>query len=138
MARRHHFLAIQYRPVPAIPSAQNLAVLARFQLFDLPTNTTYLSPFLSPNLYRPSLVASYAPSDPPEPLSTSVLCGCCRLYRYRRFLTSGEESLANPEAPQRRNIATPHLLPTTTNATDVITDGMQGRNVIWHAIAHRR
>ena len=108
-----------------------LQLFQLFQLSNIPFNHGSYLTILSPNLYRPPLVARYAPSDPPEPLSTSVLYSCCRSYRCRRFLTSGEESLAYPKAPQLRNIATPHLLTTTTNATDVITDGIQGRNVIW-------
>ena len=39
-------------------------------------------------------VSSHQPSDVPEQLFTSVLCGCCCLYRCRRILTSGEEIMA--------------------------------------------
>ena len=68
-----------------------------FNFFDFPTfqlNITHSSTFLSPNLHRPTLVASYAPSDPPEPPFTSVLCGCCRLLSLPPNLDSGEEILA--------------------------------------------
>ncbi len=66
-----------------------------FRLFNLPTMDLPFSPFPHPNFNRPSLVASYALSDAPEPLFTSVLCGRCRIYRCRQILTSGEESLAS-------------------------------------------
>ena len=96
-----------------------------FRLSNIPTMDLFLITILSPNPYRPTLVAHDAPSEAPKPLFTSVLCGCCRLHRCRQNLTSGEESLANPGTPQLRNIATPHLLPTTANATDVMTIGKQ-------------
>ena len=55
---------------------------------------TPTSPFHSPNLYQPSLVASSTPSNPPESLFRSLLCGRCHLHRCRSILTSGEEFLA--------------------------------------------
>ena len=54
----------------------------------------FLLTILSLNFYRPSLLAGYAPSDTPEPLFTSTLCGYRCLHRYRQILTSGEGILA--------------------------------------------
>ena len=75
--------------------------------------------------FRPLLVARYALSEAPEPLIISVLCGCCRLYRCRQILTSGEEILALCSSATSQYL----LLPTTTNAADVMQlpmiDGMQ-------------
>ena len=76
-ARRHHFFAIRYRPVLTISRVQILSTFFDF-LTLLLSNGSYLT-FYSLNLYRPSLVARYALFDAPEPLITSVLCGCCRL-----------------------------------------------------------
>ena len=78
-----------------------------FQLFNTPFNNTHFSTFLSPNLLRPTLVASYAPSDPPEPLFTSVLCGCYRLLSLSPNPDSREEILAfrSSATPQHRNTA---------------------------------
>ena len=41
-----------------------------------------------------TIVASHQPSDAPEPLITSVLCGCCCSHRCRQIQTSGEGILA--------------------------------------------
>ena len=66
-----------------------------FSIFrHLTINLPFL-PFYSPNPYRPLLVASYAPSDPPEPLFTSVFCDYWHRHRYRQILTSGEDVLAS-------------------------------------------
>ena len=80
-----------------------------FWLSNIPSNRGSYLTFRSPNLYRPPLVARYAPSDPPEPLFTSVLCSCYRLHRCRQILTSGEEILAlrSSATSQHCNIATP-------------------------------
>ena len=85
------------------------------RLFGMPPTNTHSSTFLSPNLHRPTLVACYAPFDPPEPLFTSVLCGRCCLISLSPNLGFGEEILAlrssRRNSAQRRNIATPqHLL----------------------------
>ena len=80
-----------------------------FRLSNIPSNHGAYLTFRSLNLYRPPLVARYAPSEAPEPLITSVLCGCCCSHRCRRILTFGEEILAlrSSATSQHRNIATP-------------------------------
>ena len=84
--------------IPAISCAQILATFSTFQLFrlfDLATAVAYFLPSIHLILYRPSLVASYAPSDAPEPLFTSDFHSRCRKHRCRHILTSGEEILAS-------------------------------------------
>ena len=99
--------------------------LQLFWLSNIPSSYGSYLTFLLPNLYRPTFVAYYALSKPPEPLSTSVLCGRCRLYRCRQILTFGEEILALCSSATSQHL----LLPTTTNAADVMQlptiDGMQ-------------
>ena len=99
-----------------------------FEFFDfstlLPTMDLFLPSAHSFRL-RPPLVTCYAPSEAPKPLFTSVLCGRCRLHRCRQILTSGEEILALRSSATSQHL----LLPTTTNAADVMQlptiDGMQ-------------
>ncbi len=57
---------------------QMLGTLRCFRLFNTPTIRLHFSPVYSPIPYRPTLVASYAPSDPPRPLFTSVFSCRCR------------------------------------------------------------
>ena len=72
-----------------------LRLFRLFQLFNTPTIDLPFLSFYSPNPYRPSLVASNTPSDAPEPLFTSVLCGRSHQHRCRQILTFGEEILAS-------------------------------------------
>ena len=65
-----------------------------FNFFNIATAVTNSLSSIHLNLYRPSLVASYAPSDAPEPLFTSDFHNRCRKHRCRQILTSGEEILA--------------------------------------------
>ena len=71
------------------------------------------------------LIAHYALSKPPELLSTSVLYSRCHLHRCHQILTFGEEILALRSSATSQHL----LLPTTTNAADVMQlptiDGIQ-------------
>ena len=73
-----------------------------FQLFDFSTFRPWTSPS-SPLAhlfrYRPPLVACYTSSEAPEPLFTSVLCGCYRLHRCRKMWLL-EKNLGVPPKPQ--------------------------------------
>ena len=97
------FLAIWYRTVSTSSYLQLFRLFNFFDFFDFATAVAHSLPSIHLILYRPSLVASYAPSEAPEPLFTSDLCGCCRKHHCRQILTSGEEILASAPAP------TPHL-----------------------------
>ena len=107
-----------------------LRCLQRFQLFRLSNipskHRSYLT-FRSPNPFRPPLVAGYAPSEAPEPLFTSVLCGRCCLLSLSPNPDSGEEILALRNSAS--STAPSHLfLPPNANAADVMQlptiDGM--------------
>ena len=95
-----------------------------FRLFQLSNFSTFQpqvahsSPSTHLSFNRPSLVASYAPSDTPEPLCTSVLCGRCRIHRCRPILTSGEEILAILE------LRTGTVFSTTNRRPSTINDGL--------------
>ena len=85
--RRHHFHCSMH----ANSTAQNLAILFNFFNFSRCCSfVTIYSSFLN----RPSLVASYAVSDPPGPLFTNILSGRCHIHRCRNILPFGEEILA--------------------------------------------
>ena len=108
------------------PCFDDFARSDSFDFFDFSTlllsNGSYLT-FCSPNFYRPPLVARYALFDTPEPLITSVLCGCCRLLSLSPNPNFGEQILAlrSSAAHPRSTPAASHLfLLTTTNATDVM------------------
>ena len=66
-----------------------------FQLFDIATAVAYCLLLAHLFFNRPSLVASYAPSDAPEPLFTSDFHRRCRKHRCRQILTFGEGILAS-------------------------------------------
>ena len=66
-----------------------------FQLFDIATAVACSLLLAHIFFNRPSLVASYASSDPPRPLSTSDFHRRCRKHRCRQILTFGEEILAS-------------------------------------------
>ncbi len=95
------------------------SILQYFRLFRLlrPSNhEASLLAFYSSNFNRPSLVASPAPSNAPEPLFTSLLCGRCRIHRCHQIPTPGEESLASwNSAPG--NALFLHQQPVTTATT---------------------
>ena len=76
------------------PSPAGLTFLSKFVLLSslapmarYPSITTHSFDILIP------FVARHGPSDAPEPLFTSVLCGCCCLRRCRQFLIYGEKKL---------------------------------------------
>ena len=84
-ARRHNF----HSSIPAVSNALFWYFCFNFyQQSNIPTMDLFLLTITSLSFYWPSLVSSYAPSDTPEPLFTSVLCGCRCLHRYRQILTS--------------------------------------------------
>ena len=96
-----------------------------FQLFRLFDSESYGWPTINISLSFLSLdttVAADQPSDAPELLITSVLCGCCGSHCCRQILISREGILAlrNSVTSQHRNISTLHLLRATTSAADVI------------------
>ena len=128
------FLLLRFLRFRALKILRYLQLFWLFWLSNIPSNHRSYLTILSPNPYQPSLVARYAPSNPPEPLFISILCGCYRLHRCHQILTSRKEILALHSSATSQH----RLLATTTNATDVITDGMLGRNVIWYTIAYRR
>ena len=76
------------------PSSAGLPFLSKFVLLSSlapmarnPSTTTHSFDILI------SFVARHRPSDAPEPLFTSVLCGRCCLHRCRQILTYGEKKL---------------------------------------------
>ena len=71
-----------------------LRCFQHFQLFNMSTIDLPFSRFNSPNIYRPTLVASYGPSNPPMLLLTSIFHSRCRMPCCRRIPTSEEGSLA--------------------------------------------
>ena len=71
-----------------------LKILRCFQLFNMSTIDLAFSTCNSPNLYRPTLVPSYGPSDPPRLLFTSILHSRCRMPCCRQILTFREKVLA--------------------------------------------
>ena len=90
------FFAIRYRPVSTFSL---LTAFSTFSTFQPSTLVAYSSPSIHLILYRLLLIASYAPSDTPEPLLTSDLHGRCRKRRCRQILTFREGILASITAP---------------------------------------
>ena len=82
-----------------------LSFFRLFQLFDMPSNITHLSPFLSPYLLSTIARRQIYPIRCTGATVHKYPCGCCCSHRCRRNLPSREESLANPGTPQLRNTA---------------------------------
>ena len=80
------------KPGPTPPFSYSIPARSCAVVFDFPTfsfwhpaNITHSSHSTHLILFRPPIAASYAPSDPPKPLYTSVFqCGC-RQHRCRRI-----------------------------------------------------
>ena len=101
---RHHFLCDPTSPVFTIFDAQ------LFRFFDFLT-CQLLSLILSLNLYRPQLVASYAPFEVPKPLYTSTHVVAAASHRCRQICLSEKKSW-HSATPQHCNTYTCQPPPT--------------------------
>ena len=104
-------------PYDSISRSDSCNFFRLFRLSNIPSSDGSYLTFLSPNLYRPTLVARYAPSEAPDPLFTSVLCGCCRSHRCRQIPTSGEEILALRSSATSQNRTCSYQPPPPTPPT---------------------
>ena len=111
-----------------------LTFLPKFQLFRLFDSESYGWPTINIGLSFLSLdttVAADQPSDAPELLITSILCGCCCSHCCRQNPTSREEILAlrNPATSQHYNTA-----PAPSNHQRCRRQRRRRHMVCWHGI----